>query len=125
MTTIKIRRDTAANWQANNPVLAEGEFGYETDTGRLKIGDGTTAWNSLPYLVGERVPEGFDFNDVTDKVSVDDTTITKNASGQLEIKDATDKVQIDNNSIIKNASNQLSVSQDFVDEAAIVYALIF
>lgn len=43
------RRDTAANWTAANPTLASGEFGYETDTGKLKLGDGATAWNSLPY----------------------------------------------------------------------------
>ena len=44
---LAIRRDTAANWSASNPVLAQGEFGYEADTGSLKIGDGVTQWNSL------------------------------------------------------------------------------
>ncbi len=48
--TIQQRRDTAANWTAANPVLANGEFGYETDTGKLKVGDGATAWNALPYF---------------------------------------------------------------------------
>lgn len=43
------RRDTAANWTSNNPTLAAGEFGVETDTKKLKTGDGTTAWNSLAY----------------------------------------------------------------------------
>jgi hypothetical protein len=43
------RRDTAANWTSNNPTLAQGEIGYETDTTKFKIGDGTTAWNSLAY----------------------------------------------------------------------------
>jgi hypothetical protein len=43
-------RDTAANWTAANPTLALGEFGYETDTGRLKVGTGSTAWSSLPYF---------------------------------------------------------------------------
>lgn len=46
---IQWRRDTAANWTSANPILASGEAGYETDTGKLKIGDGTTAWNSLAY----------------------------------------------------------------------------
>jgi hypothetical protein len=46
---IKLRRDTAANWTSVNPVLAAGEPGFETDTGRFKIGDGTTAWNSRLY----------------------------------------------------------------------------
>lgn len=44
------RRDTAANWTSVNPVLASGEFGYETDTERLKIGDGSTAWSGLDYF---------------------------------------------------------------------------
>lgn len=43
------RRDTAANWTANNPTLAAGELGLETDTTKYKIGDGTTAWNALAY----------------------------------------------------------------------------
>lgn len=46
---IDFRRDTAANWTSSDPTLADGEPGYETDTGKVKIGDGTTAWNGLPY----------------------------------------------------------------------------
>jgi hypothetical protein len=37
-------------WQSANTVLAQGEPGYEIDTGSLKIGDGTNGWNSLPYV---------------------------------------------------------------------------
>ena len=43
---------TAADWTSNNPILTLGEFGYETDTDDLKIGDGVTAWNDLSYFVG-------------------------------------------------------------------------
>ena len=46
---IQIRRDTAALWTNSNPTLASGEFGYETDTTKIKIGDGSTAWTSLGY----------------------------------------------------------------------------
>lgn len=46
---IQIRRDTAANWTSANPTLAQGEMGYETDTGKLKFGDGSTAWTGLSY----------------------------------------------------------------------------
>ena len=46
---MKMRRDTNANWTTANPVLAEGELGFETDTKRFKLGDGTKAWNSLAY----------------------------------------------------------------------------
>jgi len=46
---IQLRRDVAADWTSANPVLADGEMGLETDTNKFKIGDGTTAWSSLPY----------------------------------------------------------------------------
>jgi hypothetical protein len=47
---IQARRDTAANWTSTNPTLAAGEFGLETDTLKLKLGNGSTAWNSLAYV---------------------------------------------------------------------------
>lgn len=50
--TIQLKRGTAAAWTSNNPTLAVGEAGYETDTGKLKIGDGSTAWTSLGYFAG-------------------------------------------------------------------------
>jgi len=46
---IQIRRDTATNWTSANPTLANGELGLETDTGKLKTGDGSTVWTSLAY----------------------------------------------------------------------------
>jgi len=48
---IQVRRDTADNWTAVNPILAEGEIGYET-TGfkRMKVGDGRTRWAALAYF---------------------------------------------------------------------------
>ncbi|MEP9384029.1 glycosyl hydrolase family 28-related protein [Nocardioides cheoyonin] len=51
MTTIKLRRGSAEEWTEVNPVLAQGEPGFDTTTGVLKVGDGTTAWADLPgYL---------------------------------------------------------------------------
>jgi hypothetical protein len=47
---IQLRNDTAANWTTENPTLAAGEVGVETDTGSVKVGDGTTAWTSLAYF---------------------------------------------------------------------------
>ena len=46
----KQRRDTASNWTSNNTVLLAGEWGIESDTKKFKIGDGTTAWQSLDYV---------------------------------------------------------------------------
>jgi len=47
----QLRRDTAINWEAVDPVLLVGELAYETDTGRLKLGDGTSTWSELPYFL--------------------------------------------------------------------------
>ena len=47
---IQIRRDIKAKWADLNPILAAGEMGFEIDNNRLKIGNGITAWNSLPYI---------------------------------------------------------------------------
>ena len=49
---VQLRHDTAANWAAANTVLLAGEFANETDTYKVKIGDGVTPWNSLGYLIG-------------------------------------------------------------------------
>jgi hypothetical protein len=55
MTEINARmmpiQDTAANFEANDPILLSGEWGYETDTGKYKAGDGETPWNGLSYKV--------------------------------------------------------------------------
>jgi hypothetical protein len=53
---IKLRRDTAANWTAANPVLAAGEVGYETDTKQAKVGNGSSAWTALEYAPWNRNP---------------------------------------------------------------------
>lgn len=52
VTAIQIRRGTASQWTSANPTLSSGEFGFETDTNKAKIGDGSTAWTSLSYFGG-------------------------------------------------------------------------
>lgn len=49
---IQLRRGKKAFWESENPILHEGEPGYERDTRKLKIGDGVTPWNDLPYAAG-------------------------------------------------------------------------
>lgn len=49
---IQLRHDLAANWTSVNPLLASGELGVETDTKKIKVGDGSTVWNSLIYSIG-------------------------------------------------------------------------
>lgn len=48
---VQIRRDTTTNWSSVNPILLDGEMGYDTVLKCLKIGDGVTPWNSLPYFI--------------------------------------------------------------------------
>lgn len=52
VTAIQIRRGTAAQWTSANPTLSSGEWGFESDTNKAKIGDGSTAWTSLSYFGG-------------------------------------------------------------------------
>ena len=52
VNTIQLRRDTAANWTSVNPTLAAGEVGYDSTSNKIKIGNGSTAWNSLDYASG-------------------------------------------------------------------------
>jgi hypothetical protein len=58
---INMRRGTAEQWRGINPVLEAGEPGFETDTKKFKVGDGTTAWNGLRYA-------GFDGGDLDTRV---------------------------------------------------------
>lgn len=53
---IQIRRDTSERWTEINPLLMEGEMGWETDTRKAKMGDGINNWNDLPYI---SVSDGF------------------------------------------------------------------
>lgn len=55
---IQYRRGTFLEWEAADPLLAEGEVGYETDTAQFKIGDGINSWNDLEYASGQTGPSG-------------------------------------------------------------------
>ena len=56
-TIFKFKRGNAATWTKLNPILEDGEPGFELDTGKLKIGDGVTAWNDREYFCGDiRIP---------------------------------------------------------------------
>lgn len=75
-TRLQLRRDTATNWTSANPILLEGEMAVETDTGKFKVGDGTTAWTSLVYSSGIQGDAGVDGVDGATIItgSVDPTT---------------------------------------------------
>lgn len=59
------KHDTSTNFNNANKLYLDGEFLVETDTGKVKIGDGTLGYKSLPYTIGTRVPEGAKFTDTT------------------------------------------------------------
>lgn len=65
MTQIQLRRASAASWTAANPILALGEVGIETDTRKMKIGDGSNQWSSLSYAAAAT-----NWSDVADKPSL-------------------------------------------------------
>jgi hypothetical protein len=74
---VQFRRGTAAEWSAANPVLAQGEAGYEHDTGKFKIGNGVLAWSSLSYSSGVQGPTGPQGNTgPTGPVSTQPSTVT-------------------------------------------------
>jgi hypothetical protein len=64
-SVIQFRRDTASAWTSANPTLASGEIGFETDTNKFKIGNGSTAWSSLSY--SSMPSSAFDEGDFTAK----------------------------------------------------------
>ncbi len=88
-TKIQLRRDTAADWASNNPTLSAGEFGWESDTNRFKIGTGSTAWNSLDYsdtlkTLGDLGVTGSTIS----APSNGDLTLTTSGSGKVNISNA-------------------------------------
>lgn len=93
---IILRNDTANNWTTNNPVLLKGEIGLETNTGKYKIGDGTSNWQALQYYVNLdqdsktsldtliEMLDGDNFGKVND-VQVNGTTVVENKVANVSI----------------------------------------
>ena len=50
LNNLQMKQDLAANWTTSNPVLHDGQMGFETDTRKIKVGDGSTAWTGLSYI---------------------------------------------------------------------------
>ncbi len=84
-TKIKLRNGTAAEWTAKNPVLLKGEMGIETDTHKIKVGDGSTQWSELAYC-------GANTNDILNVINAnrDSCTVIELAEGET----AADKLRV-------------------------------
>lgn len=93
---IRLRRATQAEWASANPVLLAGEVGLETDTNRLKAGDGSLAWSALPYISGAESSLA-DLHDVNQAAAVNGSTLVYNAStGTWEAGPTTTTLEIVN-----------------------------
>lgn len=90
ITQIQFRRGTASQWSSTNPVLAAGELGYETDTGNFKIGNGSTAWNSLLVLNGLTADSTATLTNKT--ISADNNTISGIAASSFVISNASGNI---------------------------------
>lgn len=93
MARIQLRRDTAANWASNNPVLAAGEPSLETDTKVEKIGDGVTAYNALPAKSAGTLADGSVTNaklntEVEDRIAGNTLTAASAVSTASDAADA-------------------------------------
>lgn len=80
ITRIQFRRGTSSQWNAANPVLGPGEMGYETDTRKIKIGDGLLSWTSLEYISGLISGRLIDLDDVSASSRVDKSLLVYNSS---------------------------------------------
>jgi hypothetical protein len=97
VTQFQFRRGTAAQWTSTNPTLGAGEPGYETDTGKFKIGNGSTAWNSLGYTGAGTVTSitagtGLSGGAITSSgtIAIDSTVATLTGTQTLTNKTLTD-----------------------------------
>lgn len=111
MAKIKFRRDTAANWTSANPILAQGEPGFEHDTGLLKIGDGETAWVDLDYNSGG--------GGLTDDQEVK-ITVGNNEYWAMTNRANNDSNGVESSAVIYDSENNvimLHISNNAIDEA--------
>lgn len=113
-TKIVLRNDTTTNWTTKNPVLSTGELGIETNTRKIKIGDGTTAWNTLSYMDGGGVPPAIIADYTLSAANWDNNSYTLSITGKTAL----------NNALVSN-SNTGTDSQVLENSIAIADANIY
>ena len=124
-TRIKFRRDTAANWTAEDPVLALGEPGFEQDTNKLKIGDGETAWSGLDYASGGSDSLTSDHNIAitvgnTDYWAIVHRTNTDNGDGDGGVEASGVAYDSDNNMIVLHVNSLYNTVTDTFSNQLII-----
>jgi hypothetical protein len=111
---IQLRRDTAAAWTSANPVLAQGELGLETDTTYYKIGNGSTAWNSLAYgsIVGTLVDDSVTTSKILN-ANVTEAKLAANAVTTAKILDANvTAAKLANTAVTAGSYTQANITVD-------------
>ena len=103
-TRIRLRRDTYQNWHDVNPVLASGEPAYDNTNNKIKMGDGVTAWQDLPYLTDETAGAYPEFNSLT----------VTNQAAPLDLWAGPEVtfVHTDNGSEVDEIDTDLSITRD-------------
>lgn len=103
---IKLRRGTAAQWTESNPVLAEGEAGFETDTNQLKIGNGTDNWATLDYISADLTPYLTISSASSTYAPLNDPTFTDDViiSGDLRVNGQIDLLMSGSTSLVNISS---------------------
>jgi hypothetical protein len=111
---IQLRRGTSSQWDSANPILAAGEMGVETDTRKVKIGDGTTTWTSLDYVAADTPEISEIAQDAINDAFVAGTGITKSYNDSSN----TITVAVDT-SVIATKAELAEVAQDSIDSALV------
>ena len=138
-TRMQQRRGTASQWTSANPVLNAGEIGWESDTNKFKIGDGTNHWADLDYFAdtNSTVVPTFGTSIVFEGATADsyettllatdptaDRTITlPNATGTVVLADGSGNVTVSGNLTVQGTtttidSSTINVVNSFVFEGA-------
>ncbi len=109
---LQIRRGTASQWTSANPILAAGELGVETDSRKIKIGDGATSWTSLSYIAADNPEISEIAQDAIDAALVAGTGIVKSYN------DGTNTITVSvDTSVIATKAELAEVAQDSIDQA--------
>ena len=102
---IQIRRDTAVNWAAQNPMLAEGELGLDTTVDKFKIGDGATAWSTLAFQEGS-------ITTVTDNLTSTSTSEALSANQGKVLKTLIDDIPTETTTTLSISANSLTYTDE-------------
>jgi hypothetical protein len=104
---IQLRRDIAANWATNNPLLLNGEIGIETDTLKFKIGNGTQRWNEISsYALKPGLANG---------------VATLNSDGKIPLSQLPDQVSLDSEAILAIQNALSSITTTNIEEGDNLY----